>query len=78
MNLDKIHFGFMPSTGEICLCRYGKNPELLLDKREVTSSMIHTVIKYMTHNTPGGSSREMVIDGQKYKLSVTPVEERPS
>lgn len=73
-DLNKISIGFSPLTGELYLYRYGRDPNVALEKREAHLDVIWAAIQYLMHDTPRGSSQDICANEQWYRVMVCPID----
>jgi len=72
MDLEKVKLGHSPLTNNIYLYRYGKDPNVALDKRDAESDVMSVLVQYMMYNAPEGSEKTIYIGDKKYNVMVTP------
>lgn len=56
-DLKKIKLGVSPITGGMKLYREGKEKGLALDSRPIEAEFFSTLVLYMTHGSPEGSTK---------------------
>lgn len=72
MSLEKIKLGHSPLTDTIFLYRHGKNPDMVLEKREAEADVMGVLVAHMMHGMPEGSEKVITIGKKKYNVRVTP------
>ena len=71
--LDRVTIGHSPLTDSLYLYMFGKNPLVALAKRECEGELFTAITHHMMHEASNGSTKVYTIDGQRYKMTVTPV-----
>ena len=73
MSLDNAGLFHSKLSDKIYLYRQGKNPHIVLEKREAEADVMAVLIDYMMHGAPNGSDKVIIIGNKKYKVAVTPI-----
>ncbi len=73
MSLDNVGIVHSKLINKIYLYRQGKNPHIVLEKREAESDVMAALIDHMMHGAPNGSDKVITIGRKKYKVAVTPI-----
>ncbi|MBD3261261.1 MAG: hypothetical protein GF334_06185 [Candidatus Altiarchaeales archaeon] len=71
-DLNKIRLGHSILTNKIYMYRYGKDERHALDKRDAEKDLFVTLVDYMMHGTPKGSTKKVIVDGVSYCVTVKP------
>lgn len=72
-DLNKIFATCSPLTGEIFIARFGKTPNLALDKRKANKDVAIAFVEHMMFDAPKGAEQDYNIDGKYYRVKVTPI-----
>ena len=72
IDLNKVKLGHSPLTDTIFLYRHGKDPRVVLDKRDAEVDVMVVLIEYMMYNAPRGSEKVITIGNKQYTIRVTP------
>lgn len=72
IDLNKVKLGHSPLTDTIFLYRHGKDPSVVLDKRDAEVDVMVVLIEYMMYNAPRGSEKVITIGNKQYTIRVTP------
>lgn len=75
--MNNIRLVVSPLTGKPYLARFGKDPQVALEKRPIESELLEVVTKWMLHGSIEGVGATLSYrdtkDGQAYELTVKPV-----
>ncbi len=73
MDLKKIGVRHSPLTDSIYLCRFGKDPHVALDKRNIEPEVMEAITNHMMLDAPKGSNKNYKIRDTWYKITVEPI-----
>ncbi len=73
-DLSNVRVVCSPLTGELYVTRFGKRPDVALDKRPAEEEVVTAFVAWMLHGMSGAATKRTVwlADGQSYELTVTP------
>jgi hypothetical protein len=73
--LNKVEVVISDLTGKVYLARFGKDPTIALEKKEVTESeLLRLVTAWMLHDAPTGATLDYQDgNGQRYELTGRPI-----
>ena len=74
MNLDNIKLVVSPLSDTIYMARFGKDPQLALDKREAEWDVMSALVQHMMYDAPNGSEKVISFGDDSYLIRVQPVE----
>lgn len=69
-DLTKVKLGYSSDIDEIVLFRHGKDPSVLLDKRNADADVIAAIIAKLTSDDPEGGSMVIELGAETYELIV--------
>ena len=68
-DLSKIRVTHSQMTDVIYLARFGKKPDVVLDKREAEADVMIAVVQHMMHDAPNGSRKTVRIADGYFELT---------
>ena len=72
-DLSKIAVRYSPLSQTLMLCRFGKDPRIALDRREVTGEVMRALVEYMlTDGFEKGASLDFWVNGEGYTATLKP------
>ena len=77
MNMDKFGIRHSPLTDSFYLCRFGKDPHVSLDKRDIEPEIMEAITNHMMLDAPKGSRKAYKIRDQWYEIKITPLTAQP-
>ena len=73
MNLNKVGIRHSPLSDSIYLCRFGKDPSVALDKRNIESEVMRAITEHMMLDAPRGAKKKYCIGKRWYEIQIKPV-----